>query len=354
MLRILANGREIESRRLTPAADGAPVDEVFTVAPDAAAPTVYTAEIPPDASEAVTENNARSVLVNPAGRRRRLLMVEGLPGFEHSFMRRAWAADSGLEIDSVTRKGKNADGQDTFFVQAGPGRSAALTSGFPQKREQLYAYDALVIANVEADFFTRAQLALAADFVSERGGGLLVLGGRSFSQRGLAGTPLEDVLPVELNDRRGGLMRASLGAGDLPVHNKLRLTSEGETHPIMRIGSTTDETRKLWSALPALAASAALGGPRPGATVLALTTAPGGGVYPVVAVQRYGRGRSMTFSGEATWRWRMLLPSTDRSFELFWRHAARWIAGAAPDPVSISLPENTGAGRRSVAGAGRP
>ena len=54
---------------------------------------------------------------------------------------------------------------------------------------------------------------MAADFVAERGGGLLVLGGRSFAQRGLAGTPLEEVLPVELNDRRGGLVRASAGAG---------------------------------------------------------------------------------------------------------------------------------------------
>ena len=49
---------------------------------------------------------------------------------------------------------------------------------------------------------------MAADFVAERGGGLLVLGGRSFAQRGLSGTPLEEVLPVELNDRRGGLVRA--------------------------------------------------------------------------------------------------------------------------------------------------
>src|SRR5207302_5222275 len=138
-----------------------------------------------------------------------------------------------------------ADGQDTFFVQAGGGRSAALTLGFPATPEQLFAYDALVVANVEGEFFSRAQLKQVADFVSERGGGLLVLGGRSFAQRGLSGTPLEEVLPVELNDRRGGLARASLGSIDLPAHNKLTLTSDGESHPIMRIGGSADETRKL-------------------------------------------------------------------------------------------------------------
>jgi hypothetical protein len=339
VVRILANGRLIDTHRVVPQADGSPIDETFTVSPDPLNPTVYTAEIPADEGELVAENNKRGVLVSPSGRKRRVLVIEGAPGFEHSFMTRAWAADAGLEIDSVTRKGKNAEGQDTFFVQAGEGRSAALTTGFPSKREQLYGYDALVIANIEGDFFSRAQLAMAADFVSERGGGLLVLGGRSFSQHGLSGTPLEEVLPVELTDRRGGLVHAGLSPGDLPVHNKLRLTAEGETHPIMRIGGSPDETRRLWSALPALAASAALGGPRPGATVLALTTAPGGGVFPVVAVQRYGQGRSMVFAGEAAWRWKMMMAASDRSYDFFWRQAARWLSSASPDPVSIAAPD---------------
>jgi uncharacterized membrane protein len=338
-LRLLANGRVVDTRRIVPPADGSPVDATFVVSPDLAAPTVYTAEIPADESEPVVENNTRSVLVNPAGRKRRVLMVEGAPGFEHSFTKRALTLDPGLEVDSVTRKGKNSDGQNTFFVQAGGGRAAALTTGFPTRKEDLYQYDALVIANVEGEFFTRAQLAMTADFVSERGGGLLVFGGRSFAQRGLSGTPLEEVLPVELNDRRG-VVRTSFSPGDVAAHNKIVVTTEGEQHPIMRIGDTPEETRKLWAALPPLAASAPLGGPRPGAMVLAVTSAPGGGIYPVVAVQQYGRGRSMIFAGEASWRWKMMLSSTDRTHEFFWRQAARWLATPAPDQVTITLPES--------------
>jgi uncharacterized membrane protein len=337
-LRVLANGRPLDTRRVTPPADGSPIDEVFTVSPDLVSPTVYTADIPAEDGEAVAENNSRSVLVSPAGRKRRVLVVEGAPGFEHSFMTRAWAGDPGLEVDAVTRKGRNADGQDTFFVQAGSGRAAGLTSGFAAKRDQLFGYDAVVVANVEGDFFTRAQLTMIADFVGERGGGLLVMGGRSFAQRGLAGTPLEEVLPVELNDRRGGLVRTS-AADDLGAHNKMSLTADGETHPIMRLGSSAETTRKQWTALPALAASAPLGGPRPGAKILALTTAPGGGTFPVVAVQRYGQGRSMIFAGEASWRWKMMVSSSDRAYDFFWRQAARWLAADAPDPVSVVLPD---------------
>lgn len=60
------------------------------------------------------------------------------------------------------------------------------------------------------------------------------------------------------------------------------------------------------------------------------------GVRPVVAVHRFGRGRAMIFAGEASWRWRMQLPSTDRTHELFWRQAARWLASSAPDPVAAA------------------
>ncbi len=337
-LRVLENGRAIDSRRIVPPADGSPIDEVFTVSPTLTAPTVYTADIPDAGGEAVTENNARSVLVSPAGRKRRLLMVEGAPGFEHSFIRRELTRDPAFEVDSVARKGKNEQGRDTFFVQADAARTPALLSGFPTRAEDLYAYDAVLVANVEADFFTRAQLGLLADFVAERGGGLGVLGARSFAQRGLTGTPIEAALPIELDDRRGGLARASMAAGGGAGPNAVTLTADGEEHPIMRIGATPEETRRLWAALPPLASEAALGGPRPGATVLAVTEGPNGIVLPLVAVQRYGQGRSFVFAGEASWRWKMLMPSTDRTHELFWRQAARWLAMDAPDQVAITVP----------------
>lgn len=349
-LRLLADGRVIETRRLTPVADGSPIDATFTVPPNSVSATVYTAEIDAD-RERIAENNRRSVLVNPAGRKRRVIAIFGAPGFDHSFLARALAADSGLELDMIVRKGRNDTGQETFFVQAGGSRAASLTSGFPSTREALFAYDALLVANVEADFFTRAQLQMMADFVSERGGGLLVFGGRSFAQRGLMGTPIEEVLPVELNDRRGGLARASLDVDSAPKHHGVTLTVDGENHAIMRLGATADDTRRAWAAMPALASAAALGGPRPGATVLAVTSTGGGVVVPLVAVQRYGRGRSMLFAGEATWRWRMLMPATDRSYEYFWRQALRWLSIAAPDPVDVSVPEAAEIGDTVTLGA---
>ena len=43
----------------------------------------------------------------------------------------------------------------------------------------------------------------------------------------------------------------------------------------------------------------------------------------------------MVFAGEASWRWRMLLPATDRTYETFWKQAVRWLALGAGDPTQI-------------------
>jgi uncharacterized membrane protein len=319
---------------VAPRAEGVPVRATFRVSPSKSAPTIYAVDVPSAAGELVPENNSRSVLVQPPARRRRVLLVEGAPGFEHSFLKRALTADTGLEVDSVVRKGQNEQGADTFYVQAARSRGAALAPGYPQKVTDLFLYDAIVLANVEGTQLGRAQLEATRDFVGRRGGGLLVLGAQSFLRRGLIDTALEEALPLDLADRGRGVVPASAARG----LNRVSLTADGESHPVMQLGDGGEETRKRWEGVPALASVAPLGGPRPGATVLAVTTGAGGAPRALVAVQRYGAGRSMIFSGEAAWRWRMLLPAADRSYDTFWRQAIRWLAIAAPDRASVTAP----------------
>ncbi len=340
-LNVLADGQVVETRRVMPAVDGTPLDEQFTIFPDASRASYYTAAIEAAKGEQVTENNTRSVALGPAGPRRRVLLLAGAPGYDYSFLVRALQQDPALDVDSVVRKGKDDANQDTFLVQAGGGRAAFLAGGFPGTREALFAYDAIVVANLESDFFSNEQLIRTAAFVSERGGGLLVMGGRSFERRGLMATPLEEVLPVESAPQRGGFLPGA--TDDKPTRrDTMVLTTEGVQHPVMRIGRA-DQLKSLWATLPLLASSAPLGRPRAGASVLATISA-NGAQHPIVAVQRYGRGRAMVFGGEASWRWRMLQPAADRRYELFWRQAARWLASDSPPQVSLVVPPALQAG----------
>lgn len=336
-LRLSANGRPIESRTVVPRADRAPVHEVFTVSPSPDGPTVYAVEVPVAPGELVAENNMRQVLVPPQGKRRRVLIVEGAPGFEHTFLKRALSLDPALEVDSVVRKGQNEEGRDTFFIQAAASRAAALAAGFPTSRAELFLYDAILFGNIEGDFFSRDQLTMTADFVGVRGGGLLVLGARSFERAGFVGTPLEEVLPVDLTDRRVTTARATGGA--TPAANAVALTADGAAHPATRLAMAADDNLRRWSQLPPLAAVAGTGAPRAGAQVLAISggTAP----RPLIVAQRFGVGRAMVFAGEASWRWRMLRPASDTGHELVWRQLTRWLAGASGARIEIPAPSIT-------------
>jgi uncharacterized membrane protein len=332
-VRLLQNGQVVERRTVSPA-DGAPVRVAFTVAPDRNAPTIYTVDVPAAASELTADNNQARVLVSPPGRKRLVLSLEGAPGFEQTFLKRAWADDPSLEVDATVRKGRNEFGADTFFVQAGGARAASLVSGFPATREALFAYDAVVLADFDLHILSRESQEWLREFVSERGGGLLFAGARTFDAQGLTGSPLEELLPLRLGDGGGVVRAASVAAQD---RYRVRPTEEGTRHPLMRIGATDAEARSRWLELPALAGVVQLGGARPGASVLAVMDelSP---EAPVVAVQRFGAGRTALFAGQASWRWKMMRPSTDPSYDRFWRQTIRWLAADAVDPITAQPP----------------
>lgn len=330
-VRVLQDGQLAHSRTVRPSADDTPLRETFRVSPKAEAPTRYTVEVTADPAEVTPENNRRSALVAAPGRPRRLLMVEGGPGFEHTFLKRALELDRQIQVDSVTRKGENAQGAPSYLIQADPERGPGLASGFPTTKAALFEYDAILVSSVRDTEFTAEQLDWLVQFVGDRGGGLLVMGGESLGANGFAKTALNDILPLDLSERSGAMS----APGPL-LANRVSLTDEGAGHPVMQLASTPEDTRRVWAEkMPALGNSVVLGKARPAASVLAVTAGGSGVVRPLVAVQPYGRGRTAIFSGEGAWRWRMQLPSTDQSYEVFWRQFARWLANESPDPVAV-------------------
>ncbi len=44
----------------------------------------------------------------------------------------------------------------------------------------------------------------------------------------------------------------------------------------------------------------------------------------------------MAFAGEASWRWRMMRPADDSSYETIWRQMVRWVTAGAHGPVTIA------------------
>ncbi|MCA1789302.1 MAG: glutamine amidotransferase [Thioalkalivibrio sp.] len=280
--------------------------------------------IPVQPGERVNRNNAREVLVDVRGDREKILYFEGEPRFEVKFTRRAVEDDENLQLVVLQRTA------DSKFLRLSVSDSTELQFGFPTSREELYRYRALVLGSVEASHFTNDQLRMIADFVSERGGGLLFLGGHSaLAEGGWAGTPVDEIMPVVLGQP----------AHDFFSEVKVRPTPAGMAHPTVQLDAALDEVSDRWDALPPLTIVNPVTAIKPGATTLLSGSGAGLSTDQVVlAFQRYGRGKAAAFTVQDSWLWQMHadVPIEDQSHQAFWQQMLRWLVDGVPTPVAAA------------------
>jgi uncharacterized membrane protein len=196
---------------------------------------------------------------------------------------------------------------------------------FPKSIEELLQYDVLVLSDVEYDaliyypeFYTTSKY---GEFITmpnrvknirefvKKGKGLAMLGGwQSFAGKyGHAlwqGTPVEEALPIKMLDR-DDRVETPEGAGVKVVK---------EDHPIMR---NID-----WKSVPPL-----LGYNKvflkEGAELLATV----GGKDVLIAVQKFGEGRSFVFASDPAPHWGINFMKW-KYYETFWKQVIKWLGEA--------------------------
>ncbi len=293
-------------------------------------PRVFQFRVPAQEGERVDENNAQDALILVEDATRDVLFFEGVPRPEITFVARALKDDHNIRTARLTRTA------DAKYLRQDVVDTLELIGGFPTERQVLFAYDALVLGSVEASQFTNLQLQMVADFVGERGGGLLVLGGkRALAEGGFIGTPLEDALPIVLEEPVGPEPQFREGL-------QARPTRAGATHPVTQIApGDAEETVVAWESLPTVSTYNPVRRLKPGATPL-LTAPTEDGEQIVLAHHRYGSGKALAFPVEDSWQWQMgyEVDVEDQRFETFWRQMLRWLVDGAPEPVETRLPSD--------------
>lgn len=322
---------------LPPDGDVAPVRVEVPMA--VAGARQLTFRIPLQAGEQVAQDNAQQALVGVRDTREKILYVEGEPRYEMRFVRAAVAADSNLQLVVLQR---TADRKFLRLNVDGPGE---LTDGFPATRGELYAYRAIIVGSIEASFFTHAQLAMLADYVSVRGGGLLFLGGRrSFGEGGYAGTPLAEVMPVIVTGAATGDSVSFLA--DLTAS----LTPSGASHAVTQVAGNQVASAERWRTLPAVTSVNRIRRVKPGAVTLIEGIVPKAGragvpngeqlrgyEQPLLVYQRYGRGLSVAMPIQDSWTWAFGadIPIDDPTFPTFWRQLLRFLTSDVPGRVTV-------------------
>lgn len=250
-------------------------------------------ELVTEGMDLVEENNRAEVMVESVDRPLRVLYVDGYPRWEHRYLKSMLLRERSIESSSLLLAANRR------YLQEGD----VEIVGLPGSVEEWAEYDVVVIGDVRPELIGQETLGDLKQHVSERGAGLIWIGGSGAMPRGWRGSALADVLPMSLDSERSVrefaepvVMERTEAAEALRL---LELSDEaGGGWPSMLSDPRTGWSRLQW------AQRIEGDSLKPGAMVLAEFEDGGGERHPAVVMMRFGAGMSVYVATDETWRWR--------------------------------------------------
>ena len=312
----------------------------------------------PGAAEATLANNETVVAVDRGAGPHRVLYVSGRPNWEYKFLHRAVEGDDQTQLVGLIRianrepkfsfRGRAGEQSNPLFrgfgdqskenverydqpvfVRLGTEDEFELRGGFPKTAEELFKYRAVILDDTEAEFFTAEQMSLLQRFVSERGGGLLALGGaESFREGRYARTAIGEMLPVYLRAADGADQKVEPGAW------RLLLSREGWLEPWARLRANEADERTRLGELPGFDVLNRAGEAKPAAMTVAKVT-DGTHEYPALVTQRFGRGRTAALLVGDLWQSGLGDEARQKDLMKAWRQMVRWMVADVPEPIEV-------------------
>ena len=301
--------------------------------------------------EAVPQNNTKTFLLKIAPTKRvKILFVDGRPRSEFALIKRALQKDPNIQLTDRVLTSTSSTGRNYMGTRT---EAAHDFNFYPDDKDTLFDFDAIIFGNVDASEFTATQLENTVEFVRTRGGGLLMLGGSSSLGnhelvKSYINTPIAQSLPVELELGSPPAplpqRRTRLTPGSRPSSRnrgyKLQLTPEGKVENLMALSDNPVDNLKRWTDLVPLVGYSKVKRAKAGALVLAEhpTDRNEFGNRILIAIHNYNAGRVMVFTPHTSWRWQMLKKALeDDGHERFWRQTARWLTTAPKEHIKLDI-----------------
>ncbi|MCY2974081.1 MAG: hypothetical protein NTW52_05375 [Planctomycetota bacterium] len=350
-----------------------------------------------DSEEATLGNNERFQVVDRGRGPYKILYFAGRPNWEFKFLKRALDEDDEIKLTSLIRiankqpkfnfRESKVDSSNPLFsgfedisdeekqkydepvfVRMGVTEAGQLKLGFPKQAEELFEYSAIILDDLEPEFLSQADQSLIRQFVTVRGGSLLVLGGtESMRGKGFQNSIISQMLPFYCEDNYRSQAMNDSGPATIDATSnseskayRFQLTREGWLQPFLRLAENENAEQDRLRAMPSFEVMNSLTKIKPGASVLAEAMISQAGVraansqdsntnsdatLPVLITQRFGKGRSSAFTIGDMWRWGLHRPGGPTPAEepknsplaQSWRQMVRWLIADVPHAVELRL-----------------
>ena len=302
------NGREVARKTVT-LTDSDDLREVLLFTPTIADAAAGKQELSTSirlSSDGDKPSDEALKSVRVVDRKLKVLVVDSTPRWDFKYLQRSLLRDRRVEARFWLSEG------DREAMKAGP----PFLPNFPMNREELNAYDLLILGDLPASALSSVQQEAIREFVAE-GGGFIHIAGRQAGPASFAGTPIADVLPVDVPS-----IKFPIDANMRTASFRPQLTAQGARHPALRLDDDPARNGAVWKELPEIFWHYPVTALKPAAeALLAHPTAKtaDGKPMPLIAAHYYGKGQAVFVGIDETWRWRY--NEADRWFGRFWTQA---------------------------------
>ncbi|MCB9884998.1 MAG: VWA domain-containing protein [Planctomycetes bacterium] len=276
----------------------------------------------PDAAESQVDDNSDVRFLRVNDERIKVLYVEERPRWEYRYIK-----NSLKRVDpSILMQAVLFDASPRFEQEHS--KELPPLRDIPRTEKELLQYHVVLMGDVAPERIApteegiRNWLQMLVKFVEFGGGAGFLFGDVAMPER-YRNTPLQDLLPVVLEDP----VTLQRNPPSREFEFRPILENPLQPHDILLLQRDPAFNRRLWEdGLPGFFVYHPVQRAKPGATVLLRHPTDGNayGKRPIAVVGPYPRGTTFFLGTDETWRWRD--PYAETYMDAFWRNVVRYLA----------------------------
>jgi hypothetical protein len=260
----------------------------------------YEIRAVPLEGEADTENNSAMTYLNVIDQQIQVLLLEGSPYWDTTFLQRSLMRNDKIEFDAI--------------VEYAPGRAHRLRKtplngelAVPATAEEFSHYDIVVLGRNVERLLGRAQVDLLEDFVKNRGGTVIFSRGPAFDGE-LARNNLAPVIWGDTVNEKVRLQVSREGQSAAPLRLLSEQSGGAESAPELIAGRSVIERKPLTA-------------------TLASAQGVNGSATPGIVQRRFGQGQVVSVGVDGLWRWAFnaKVEGINTLFDRFWDQMVLWL-----------------------------
>lgn len=288
----------------------AQAQEMIVFTPQSEGAGDFKLSIPVEREEVFSNNNEKTFPLAVRKETLKVLVVDSQPRWEFRYLRNALQRDPSVVVNTVL-----------YHPQIGMGEGVGYLPEFPTKKEDLQGYDVVFLGDIGVGqgMLSPEQAQMLAGLVKQQASGLVFLPGPLGRQKSLAGTALEELIPVETDYTKGiGVVSGA--------EARLELSTRGLNHWLTMLATDPNANQAVWRGLPGFYWYAPVVKAKGGAEVLATHEAARtkDGRIPLLVTRAAGNGKVLYMGTDSAWRWRKGVEDTYHY--RFWGQVVRWMS----------------------------